>query len=188
MISDKPKFLTIKEVATGKELHRELKRLIGKKHALSSRALVDRRRRAEAKYLADRTDAALKNFENESRQIDFLLANYRVRRYAEADVNTFFSSKAVPFARQILERGLALARESLAGVTAAENQRCQEWTGAPVSFSDIIAAAQRPVNFFELTLRRISSENVFTPHELENFFETLPEMAANSSNGASPKE
>jgi hypothetical protein len=190
MISDKPKFLSADDVSTGKKLHRELQILMGKRLALGNRALIDRKRRAEAKYLAsDRTDANLANFRKESQEVEFLQANYKLRRVAEADVNTFFSSEAVPFARRILERGLELARESLLRVTADENLRCQELTGGPVSFSDVISAAERPVNFFELTLRRISADNALTAHELESFFEALPEMVvADSSNGASPEE
>jgi hypothetical protein len=185
MISEKPRFLSAEDVVRGRELKKELARLIARHRSMGTSALYDRKRELTAAYLTKPNEESVAKLQKECAEIDFLLANRKVRPKLGDHIDSFVCLEIIPFLRPLLEHGLELARRALANISEVENQRSVELTGAPTTFSNVIEAARRPVSWFEMSLRRLEPSNPLTRNSIGEILEALPEMlVTDSSNGA----
>ena len=166
MIGNLPTFIEPNETKPLLEIWVETKRLKAHRKSFTGPALKSRLDTARAQYKASPTEENLANMEAEARHVQALLEDSRLRDTARDVLERYVKQTVLPFIRPILKRGLDLAQGVLAETITEESARCVRLIGTPLTYSDIIEAARRPVRWFEKRLPAIDSNYVIVSEAL----------------------
>lgn len=182
-----PRFVTMTDLENPLSFEKEFIHLDGHRQQLGSTVTGELLRQAQRTYQADPSDEAF---------VDVLAAAIKYHAITDgggfppivkfrADIvnlmRNAFKGRFHPFARAILERGLAEARDSLAQVVAAEDSRCRSLTGKDgQQAGPIVAAASRPVQELERRLQQLDLQHGNLRYAISDFILFLRARLAES--------
>lgn len=151
-----PPIVTPEENEAGHALQQQYRTLENYLLSLTHIELGNAWKMAADAFIADPNEETLASMKRAALERSFFRADNRARVACKHALKAFTELHVIPWATEIITRNLAMAAEALAKVRAVENSRCIKLTGHPLQHSDIVAAAERPVNQLQMLLDQIT--------------------------------
>ncbi|HEX3817037.1 MAG TPA: hypothetical protein VHW03_01975 [Chthoniobacterales bacterium] len=165
--------LTSEEARRGDELQKGYDALDKYRLSLGHSQLVEARRIATHQYQADPCDETFERLKRASLEMHVFDIESRAKSVCHEVLSNFTKKEVVPWERAIVVRLLTAADSALQKVREVENARTLKFTGQNLRSSDIVAAAQRPVDHLRAMLKEISKEECLHYANPETFLKAV---------------
>lgn len=171
-----PPIVSAPELQTGAELQARYETLAERFQSLTYDALGDNFELARQIHEEAPSEETFADLKRRSFERSFFRADHTARVSARQVLNAFVVTEVVPWAAAIIERNLALAEGAYRKVKAVENSRVQKLLGRPLTQSDIVEAAERPIKHLERlreSLSRTGPGVIYSPAKILEKFEAV---------------
>jgi hypothetical protein len=178
-----PNFITSDDLIEAADLEREVKRLAAHRSRFNAGSIKQRFNLAQTAYIESPSDENLESLRLLCIELDVAegKANWFGRAGSAANMvlKNVIAARFVPWARNIIQRGLTAARSTLAEIVSREEARHFEITGEALGgqLNPVVEKARRPVRELEGMLSSIEN-GVSSEHAVLSFVTFLRKRSA----------